>query len=236
MHHSHDHLELAAESVVTFEPTVVTDDGPPWEVVAAAVGELRGGAALAVRPFAGSSPYVDLGEHGAALRELGDDIFGPGRPLVEAARDLCHTVYETFDYDPTFTDVSTPLSVVLDARRGVCQDFAHLAAGALRSRGLAARYVSGYLETDPPPGQERLVGADASHAWCSVWAPELGWIDFDPTNDRLPTHRHITVAWGRDYGDVAPVRGVVIGPAADQQLEVAVDVIRERTERAAVGR
>ena len=98
----------------------------------------------------------------------------------------------------------------------MCQDFAHLAAGCLRSLGLAARYVSGYIETDPPPGGRGCVGADASHAWCSVWVPQQGWIDFDPTNDHLPTHRHVTVAWGRDYGDVAPVRGVVIGPAADQ--------------------
>ena len=135
-------------------------------------------------------------------------------------------IYETFEYDPTFTDVSTPLSAVLAGRRGVCQDFAHLAAGCLRSLGLAARYVSGYIETDPPPGRPRLVGADASHAWCSVWVPQLGWIDFDPTNDRLPTHRHVTLAWGHDYGDVAPVRGVVIGPAVDQALSVEVDVQR----------
>ncbi len=230
VHHSHDHLELAAESVVTYEPAELADDGPPWEDVATAISALRGGEALAVRPLAGSSPYVDLVEHDKALRTLADDAFVPGRPIVDAARHLCHTIYESFDYDATFTDVSTPLSVVLDARRGVCQDFAHLAAGALRSRGLAARYVSGYLETVPPSGQARLVGADASHAWCSVWVPGAGWVDFDPTNDRLPTHRHITVAWGRDYGDVAPVRGVVIGPTADQQLDVAVDVVRGRSE------
>ena len=102
----------------------------------------------------------------------------------------------------------------------------HLAAGALRTLGLAARYVSGYIETDPPPGRPRLIGADASHAWCSVWVPEQGWIDFDPTNDRLPVHRHVVVAWGRDYGDVAPARGVVIGPSARQTLTVAVDVER----------
>ena len=116
--------------------------------------------------------------------------------------------------------------MVLDGRRGVCQDFAHLAAGCLRTLGLAARYVSGYIETDPPPGAPRLVGADASHAWCSVWVPQQGWIDFDPTNDQLPTNRHVTLAWGRDYGDVAPVRGVVIGPAVEQSLTVAVDVRR----------
>jgi len=122
--------------------------------------------------------------------------------------------------------VSTPLATVVEARRGVCQDFAHLAVTGLRMLGLAARYVSGYIETDPPPGSPKLVGADASHAWCSVWVPSLGWVDFDPTNDRLPTHRHVTVAWGRDYADVPPVRGVVIGPAASQELSVSVDVVR----------
>jgi len=114
----------------------------------------------------------------------------------------------------------------LAERRGVCQDFAHLAIGALRSLGLAARYVSGYIETDPPPGEERLIGADASHAWCSIWTPGAGWVDFDPTNGHLPVERHVTVAWGRDYADVVPVRGVVIGPNADQDLVVSVDVAR----------
>ena len=123
--------------------------------------------------------------------------------------------------------MSTPLSAVLDGRRGVCQDFAHLATGCLRTLGLAARYVSGYIETDPPPRPPTASSAPtASHAWCSVWVPQQGWIDFDPTNDRLPTNRHITVAWGRDYGDVAPVRGVVIGPAVDQELSVEVEVTR----------
>lgn len=226
MHHSHDELDLVAESLVTFEPLVVRDAGPSWEDVAEAVDRLRGGEALAVRPLGGSSPYVDLHVHEKALLALSDDAFVPGRPVLDATRRLCHTIYASFDYDGSFTDVSTPLSTVLEARRGVCQDFAHLAAGALRVRGLAARYVSGYLETSPPPGQQRLLGADASHAWCSVWVPQLGWVDFDPTNDRMPTHRHITVAWGRDYGDVAPVRGVVIGPSADQRLDVEVDVLR----------
>lgn len=226
VHHGHASLTLHAESVVVVEPASVTDPGPPWETVAGELTDLRGGDALTVRPFAGSSPYVALAEHGDALRALAARSFPPGRPVVDAARDLCHAIYDTFDYDSSFTDVSTPLSTVLEARRGVCQDFAHLAAGALRVLGLAARYVSGYIETDPPPGGPRLVGADASHAWCSVWVPGQGWIDFDPTNDRLPTHRHVTVAWGRDYGDVAPVRGVVIGPAARQSLSVAVDVRR----------
>ena len=150
VHHAHDTLTLHAESEVVVEPGFVHGPGEPWEVAAWRVAELRGGDALAVRPFAGSSPYVALGEHGAALRDLAEEAFTPHRPVVEAARDLCHVIHERFEYDPTFTDVSTPLSVVLAGRRGVCQDFAHLAAGCLRTLGLAARYVSGYMETDPP--------------------------------------------------------------------------------------
>ena len=130
---------------------------------------------------------------------------------------------QQFEYDHAFTEVSTPLAAVLAARRGVCQDFAHLAVSALRMFGLPARYVSGYIETTPPGGMR---GADASHAWCAVWVPRVGWIDFDPTNGHLPADDHVTVAWGRDYGDVAPVRGVVIGPPAAQQLTVAVEVAR----------
>jgi transglutaminase-like putative cysteine protease len=226
VHRAHDTLALHAESEVVVEPDLGHTPGEPWEVAAWRVAELRGGDALAVRPFAGSSPYVPLAEHGASLREVAEEAFTPHRPVVEAARDLCHVIHERFEYDPTSTDVSTPLSVVLAGRRGVCQDFAHLAAGCLRTLGLAARYVSGYMETDPPLDRPRVVGADASHAWCSVWVPQQGWIDFDPTNDHLPTDRHVTVAWGRDYGDVAPVRGVVIGPAVEQSLHVAVDVRR----------
>jgi len=233
VHHRHETLTLLATSDVVVEPGVVSGPGPSWEEAAAAVEGLRGGDALTVRPLAGSSPYVSLDKHGAALREFADASFPPGRRVVDGAGDLCRDIYETFDYDSSFTDVSTPLSSVLGARRGVCQDFAHLAAGALRTLGLAARYVSGYIETDPPPGRPRLVGADASHAWCSVWVPGEGWVDFDPTNDRLPTHRHVTVAWGRDYGDVAPARGIVIGPSATQTLTVAVDVQRTNPVRAA---
>ena len=226
IHRAHDSLRLLARSEVVVEPGRMTWRGEPWEIVAMRVAELRGGDALAVRPFAGSSPFVRLERHGEALRALAEEAFEPHRPVVDGARDLCHLIHETFEYDPTFTDVTTPLSVVLDARRGVCQDFAHLVTGCLRSLGLAARYVSGYIETDPPVPGRPSRGADASHAWCSLWVPQQGWVDFDPTNDRFPTHRHVTVAWGRDYGDVAPVRGVVIGPVAEQILSVEVEVQR----------
>ena len=168
------------------EPMHLDGDGPPWESVAEDVRACRGGEALLVRPFAGGVPLVERPADVAELRRLVTSAFRPGRPVIDAARAFCHAIHETFEYDRTFTDVSTPLATVLAARRGVCQDFAHLAAGGLRLLGLAARYVSGYIETAPPAGARRLVGADASHAWCSVWVPDVGWVDFDPTNDHLP--------------------------------------------------
>lgn len=226
VHHEHDVLRVQATSEVVVEPMTLTDDGPPWESVVSDVVECRGGEALLVRPFAGGPALVSDATGAADLHQLVGAAFTPDRPILDAARAFCHDIYSTFEYDPAATDVSTPLSAVLAARRGVCQDFAHLAVGGLRSLGLAARYVSGYIETTPPANGSRVVGADASHAWCSVWVPDTGWVDFDPTNDRLPTHRHVTVAWGRDYNDVPPVRGVVIGPPAHQILSVAVSVTR----------
>jgi transglutaminase-like putative cysteine protease len=142
--------------------------------------------------------------------------------LVEGVRELNQRIFQEFKYDQTATNVSTPLRQVLRERRGVCQDFAHLAVGCLRSLGLAARYVSGYLETRPPPGTPRLVGADASHAWASVLLPGGQWLDLDPTNNVLPEERHITVAWGRDFSDVSPLRGVVLG-GGHHQVHVSVD-------------
>ncbi len=226
VHHAHDTLTLDARSEVVVSPAEITARGEPWEIAAQRIAALRGGDAIAVRPFIASSTYVSLAEHGPALRAIAEQGFSPHQPIVEGVRQLCHHIHTTFDYDPAFTDVSTPLSAVLEGRRGVCQDFAHLAAGCLRSLGLAARYVSGYIETSPRRGEGPLTGADASHAWCAVWVPQQGWIDFDPTNDQFPVHRHVTVAWGRDYGDVAPVRGVVIGPVVDQALTVEVRVER----------
>jgi transglutaminase-like putative cysteine protease len=149
--------------------------------------------------------------------------FTPKRPLVEAVLAFNRQIFEEFTYDPRATDLSTPLAQVLRDKRGVCQDFAHVAVGALRSLGLAARYVSGYLETDPPLDRPRLVGADASHAWASVYIPGFGWFDFDPTNAVVPATRHVTVGWGRDFSDVSPLKGVVLGGGA-HSIEVAVDV------------
>lgn len=152
--------------------------------------------------------------------------FPRGRPLVEAVVDLAERIHLDFVYEPGFTSVTTPLSDVFCYRRGVCQDFAHLAIGCLRSMDLAARYVSGYLETIPPPGQEKLVGIDASHAWLSVYVPGWGWVDVDPTNNQLASNQYITTAWGRDYWDVSPLRGSVEGGGESHTLDVAVDVVR----------
>jgi transglutaminase-like putative cysteine protease len=152
--------------------------------------------------------------------------FTPGRPVLEAVEDLMHRIYKEFDYVPGFSSIATPLDEVLNHRKGVCQDFAHLAIACLRMCGLAARYVSGYLETIPPAGRPRLVGADASHAWFSVFVPHQGWVDFDPTNAQIPSEQHITVAWGRDYADVAPLKGVIFGGGSKHKLNVSVDVER----------
>jgi transglutaminase-like putative cysteine protease len=158
------------------------------------------------------------------LRAYGATSFTPGRPAADAYIDLIARINNDFVFDPTSTDISTPIMEVFAQRRGVCQDFAHLAIGCLRSLGLPARYVSGYIETAPPPGMDRLEGADASHAWCSLYLPGWGWLDADPTNDQVPPRRHVTAAWGRDYADVAPVHGVVFGPPATQLMMVSVDM------------
>jgi transglutaminase-like putative cysteine protease len=151
--------------------------------------------------------------------------FPAGRPLLEAVADVTARIHADFIYDRDATTIATPLAQVFEARRGVCQDFARLEIGCLRSLGLAARYVSGYLETVPASGVPRLVGAAASHAWLAVHGPEIGWVDVDPTNNLFPSGRHVTVAWGRDYGDVSPIRGVILG-GGEHSLRVSVDVSR----------
>jgi transglutaminase-like putative cysteine protease len=149
--------------------------------------------------------------------------FTPKRPILDAVTDLTRRIHEDLTFDPSATTVTTPVAEILRNRRGVCQDFAHFQIACLRSQGLPARYVSGYLETDPPPGQTKLRGADASHAWVSFFCPGLGWLDMDPTNNCQPSLRHITIGWGRDYGDIGPIRGVLVG-GQNQALSVSVDV------------
>jgi transglutaminase-like putative cysteine protease len=226
LHQPHDGLvvEAVTEARVWALGLPRVDVG--WERVAATVAGLRGPTALDVAPFVAPSRFVTVDANRLALFSLASKSFTPGRGVVEATSALCTDIFETFAFDPSFTEVSSPLDRVLGDRRGVCQDFAHLAVGMLRTLGLAARYVSGYIETDPPPGEPKTIGADASHAWCSVWVPDHGWLDFDPTNGIMAPSRHITIGWGRDYADVAPVRGVVVGPASSQSLSVSVDVAR----------
>jgi transglutaminase-like putative cysteine protease len=145
------------------------------------------------------------------------------RPLAEALLDLTGRIYRDFRFDSKATNVRTTPEEVLRLKRGVCQDFAHLQVACLRSLGLPARYVSGYLRTYPPPGRARLIGADASHAWVSAYCPGIGWLDIDPTNNVAPSQSHVTLSWGRDYGDVSPVRGVILG-GRDHKVEVGVDM------------
>jgi transglutaminase-like putative cysteine protease len=168
------------------------------------------------------SPMVNISPE---LANYAQPSFQPNRLLVDVVYDLMNRIYQDFSYDPTFTDIATPLSDVLSHRRGVCQDFAHLAIGCLRAYGLAARYISGYLETITQPGKPRLVGADASHAWFSVYVPGFGWLDFDPTNNTMPSDQHIALAWGRDYSDVTPLKGIAFG-GGQHSLSVSVDVLR----------
>lgn len=158
-----------------------------------------------------------------ALHEYAGRSFDPGKPIVECLIDLTTRIHRDFKFDTRATHVNTPLADVLRLKRGVCQDFSHLAVGCLRSLGLAARYTSGYLRTTPPPGKPRLVGADASHAWCSCWCGPLGWVDFDPTNNCLVSDSYVTIAWGRDYDDVCPIQGVFVG-TGEHRIGVSVDV------------
>lgn len=192
-----------------------------WEEASERIRTAKDPDTIENRQFLLDSPLVSVGP---ILHQYALGSFDPGRPAVEAVYDLMERIHRDFEYDPGFTTISTPLSQVLEHRRGVCQDFAHLAVGCLRSVGLPARYVSGYIETIPPPGAPRLVGADASHAWFSVYVPNEGWLEFDPTNNQMPMDRHIAVAYGRDFFDVTPLKGVIFGGGEEHQLTVSVDV------------
>ena len=223
----HNQLTVTAVSEVEVQPPpTLLQQGyaSAWEDIRQQLASASGwDADFEARQYLLASPFVGL-EPG--LAEYAAPSFTPGRPLLAAVEDLMGRIHADFTYDPAFTSIATPLREVFAHRRGVCQDFAHLAIGCLRAQGLAARYVSGYLETQPPPGQDRLQGADASHAWFAVYLPGHGWVDFDPTNNQIPFDRHITTAWGRDYGDVTPLRGVIFGGGEQHQLRVEVDVER----------
>jgi transglutaminase-like putative cysteine protease len=225
----HESLRVVTTSHVLLDPTPppAADGTPPWETVAAACRYRAGAPFEPAAEFTFASSFVPPL---AALHEYAAPAFTPGRPVARAAAELMARIHADFIYDGEATEVHTPLLQVLTQRRGVCQDFAHLMIGALRSVGVPACYVSGYLLTQPPPGQPRLLGADASHAWVSVWCGPAGWIDFDPTNALRPADgaAHVTLAVGRDYGDVIPLRGVIRG-GGEHSVQVAVSVVPDET-------
>jgi transglutaminase-like putative cysteine protease len=218
----HKKLSITAESVVTLVPPPEPNpmQALPWEQIRGRLADRANVDLLEARHFAYASPYVPIADE---LADYARPSFAAGRSLLEAVLDLTHRINVEFKFDPRTTTVTTTPLEVLRIRKGVCQDFAHLQIGCLRSLGLAARYVSGYLQTDPPLGKPRLVGADVSHAWIAVYFPEFGWLEFDPTNDLMPSTRHVTLGWGRDYGDIAPIKGVFTGGGA-HTMRVSVDV------------
>ena len=218
----HTKLEVISHSRVTVrrETPPAPESSPAWEEVAALFRDPVSPEVVEPYQFVFDSPQV------RASFELADyalESFPTGTPLLVGARELTRRIFTDFKYDPKATTVATPLEEVVLKRRGVCQDFAHLGIACLRSLGLPARYVSGYLRTRPPEGKPRLVGADASHAWFGVFCPGTGWVDFDPTNNVQPGEEHITVAYGRDFGDVSPVAGIITG-GGKHEVKVSVDV------------
>jgi transglutaminase-like putative cysteine protease len=224
---SHQKLEVIARSLIEVEASEPIDPSatPSWESVRDACRGDRFSTSSMAGELAFASTLIPTG---SVFANYARASFPAKRPILEAVCDLNRRIHEDFLFDPAATDFATPVEEVLKKKRGVCQDFAQVMIACLRSLGLPARYVSGYLETLPPPGQVKLVGADASHAWVSAFCGEaIGWMDADPTNNILPSDRHVTVAWGRDFSDVSPLRGVSIGAGA-QSLQVAVDVLPER--------
>ncbi|MEO3760386.1 transglutaminase family protein [Mycobacterium sp. B14F4] len=217
----HHTLSVTSSSVVEVDPPPDSLYGggsarAPWEI-ARPVGV---DGALAVEFTLDLQPP----EITDAVRDYAAPSFVPGRPLIEVLGDLTHRIYADFTYRSGSTTVSTQVGEVLTAREGVCQDFARLAIACLRANGLAASYVSGYLATDPPPGKERMIGIDATHAWAAVWAPQNHWLGMDPTNDQMVDERYITVGYGRDYADVPPLRGIIYTDSQSSVVDVAVDV------------
>ncbi len=224
--HPHDELVMKAGSVVqtSVQKTPDPSQTSPWETVAKRLASYGHQADFEALPFLFVSPLISVSPETASYAGVS---FTPGTPVLAGALDLMRRIYNEFSYDKTASTVDTTVDQILKNRKGVCQDFAHLTISCLRSQGLAARYVSGYLETLPTPGKPKLVGSDASHAWVSIFLPDFGWVDFDPTNNLVVGESHITLAWGRDYGDVAPVKGVVMG-GGRHRLTVNVDVAAQR--------
>jgi transglutaminase-like putative cysteine protease len=220
---SHSELLIQSRGVIEVSAPQPIDlsASTAWNQVASELAPQQRPYDIDVVQYLMPSPQVAITPK---LIEFAEPSFETGRPILECAQDLTSRIFNEFAYDGTATDIATTIDEILNIRRGVCQDFAHLLIGAMRAFCLPARYVSGYLLTRPPEGEERLIGADASHAWVSVWAPEIGWVDFDPTNNLVPGEEHITIAYGRDFQDVSPVTGVLLG-GGSHQIDVAVDVV-----------
>jgi transglutaminase-like putative cysteine protease len=218
----HRRLDIAAESRVWVNRVTPPAPGlsPEWKRVAALFREKAAVETAGLHQFRFDSPLLRASPE---LADYAHASFGDGVPLLAGAQDLNRRIFSDFKYHPVATTTATPLEEVWRSRRGVCQDFAHLAIACLRSQGLPARYVSGYLRTHPAPGQARLAGADASHAWFSAFCPSVGWVDFDPTNNLMPSDEHITVAYGRDFSDVSPVSGILVG-GGSHAIKVSVNV------------
>jgi len=221
----HDQLEITSESTVE-----IVDRSNAEKASASSIvwHEFKNQVAINSEVYADVMQYTLPSLHvpySQTIREFVLDCFPEGATLWTGCQSLMKKIYSSLDFTPGFTTVNTPVESVLVSRKGVCQDFAHLMIACLRNIGLPARYVSGYIETFPPPGKEKLIGSDASHAWVSVYFPEIGWVEFDPTNNLLPSHNHITVAVGRDYFDVAPIKGIIFS-SGKQNISVKVDVNR----------
>jgi transglutaminase-like putative cysteine protease len=219
----HETLTVTVTSVVERSnvPSYQQISHASWESVR---GQLQAstGAYLHEKQFVATTDFTLPDE---VIRQYAAQSFTAGASVFNAVHHLMQRIYIDFKFTPGFTTVSTPLSIVMKERKGVCQDFAHLAISCLHAMGLPARYVSGYIETIAPPGKEKLTGVDASHAWFAVFIPDMGWVDFDPTNNKIPDEQYITVAWGRDYFDVVPLKGVIMS-SSSHQLKVSVDVRR----------
>jgi transglutaminase-like putative cysteine protease len=221
---SHTRLSVTAMSEVDvkrFEPPAAALSGP-WEAARDRLGTDHSAEALAAFELTFESAHIKLDSE---LADYARASFAPARPLLDAALDLTRRIHAEFQYEPGSTTVATPAKDVLKARRGVCQDFAHLEIAMLRSLGLSARYVSGYVYNRPREGERLLTGADASHAWLGLYVPGFGYVDLDPTNGVIPSDEHVTLAWGRDFSDASPLKGVILGGGA-HQLTVAVEVAR----------
>jgi transglutaminase-like putative cysteine protease len=221
---AHTHLDVTAVSEVDITPFQAPASAlsGAWEQARDRLREDRSPAALSAYEFVFESPHVRFDADLAAYAQVS---FTRGRPLLEAVLDLTKRIHKEFQYQPGSTTVATPLREVLRARRGVCQDFAHLEIGMLRALGLSARYVSGYVYNQPRAGEKKLTGADASHAWVGVYCPDFGYVDFDPTNGVIPSDEHVTLAWGRDFSDASPLKGVILG-GGEHTVSVEVDVTR----------